>query len=226
MITSVETTTRPTDAPPVRVLVVDDHAVVALGISALLEPEADIVVVGRAATIAEAVVLATQLAPDVVLMDFRLPDGTGVDAIGRLGEAGCTAGVIMLTAAADRRVLRLALEAGSLGFLSKNAAADDLTGAIRAAARGESAFSADMLRHLARLGRSREDVDEELTARECDVLQLSADGLTPEEIADRLHLSHHTVRNHLRHAMSKLGAHTKLHAVVLAMQADLISITH
>lgn len=224
MIAAMSATMPPVDDRPVRVLVVDDHAVVSLGISALLDAEHDIDVVGRAASIAEAVTCATELMPDVVLMDFRLPDGTGVDAIGELRQAGCAAEVIMLTAAADRRVLRLALEAGCLGFLSKNAAADDLTGAIRAGARGEPAFSADMLRHLARIGHTRQGIDEELTTRECEVLQLCADGLTPEEIAARLHLSHHTVRNHLRHAMAKLGAHTKLHAVVTAMQANLISV--
>lgn len=208
----------------VRVLIVDDYNVVALGIAALLDGDDDIDVVARASDIATAVAAATRHRPDVVLMDFRLPDGTGVDAIARMRAVGCDAAVIMLTAATDRRVLRLALEAGCLGFLSKNADHGDLVRAIRAAAHNETSFTADMLTQLVHVGRVPATTIEDLTARECDVLQLCADGLLPEEIAQQMHLSHHTVRNHLRHAMIKLDAHTKLEAVVKALQAHLISV--
>lgn len=208
----------------VRVLIVDDYAVVALGIEALLDDAEMISVAGHAADIASAVAAATRLRPDVVLMDFRLPDGTGADAIGELRRAGCDAAVVILTAATDRRALRLALEAGCVGFLSKHADRGELIRAIRAAARNETAFTPDMLSHVVHLGRARAGTDAELTARECDVLQLSADGLDPEEIAEQMLLSHHTVRNHLRHAMAKLDAHTRLEAVVKALQARLISV--
>ena len=107
----------------------------------------------RASDIASAVAAATRHRPDVVLMDFRLPDRTGVEAIGQLRAAGCDAAVIMLTTATDRRVLRLALEAGCLGFLSKNADHGDLVRAIRAAARNETSFTADMLTHVVHVGR-------------------------------------------------------------------------
>lgn len=209
---------------PVSVLIVDDYSVVALGIAALLDDDRDIAVVGRAADVAGAVRAAVAHQPDVVLMDFRLPDGTGADAIGELRRAGCTAPVVILTAATDRRVLRLSLEAGCVGFLSKQADHADLRRAIRAAVHHESAFTADVLTDVVHVGRTQPDSDAELTARECDVLQLSADGLGPEAIADRLHLSQHTVRNHLRHAMRKLDAHTKLDAVVAAVRANLISL--
>ncbi|MEO6124656.1 MAG: response regulator transcription factor [Ilumatobacteraceae bacterium] len=210
----------------VRVMIVDDHAVVALGIAALLDGDDDIEVVARGSDVATAVTAARHHRPDVILMDFRLPDGTGLDAISQLRADGCDAAVIMLTAATDRRVLRLALEAGCLGFLSKNADHGDLVRAIRAAARNETSFTADMLTQLVHVGRVQPMTTEDLTARECDVLQLSADGLQPDEIAERMHLSQHTIRNHLRHAMTKLDAHTKLEAVVKALQANLISVDH
>lgn len=211
-------------ADTVRVLLVDDHAVVVEGIASLLDAEPDIAVVARAGDVAGAVTAATHHEPDVVLMDFRLPDGTGADAIDRLREAGCDAPVVMLTAATDRRALRLSLEAGCVGFLSKNADQADLVRAVHAAARDETAFSDDMLTHLVHVTRVQPGADGELTPRECDVLQLSAEGSSPEEIATRLHLSPHTVRNHLRHAMEKLGAHTKLDAVLKAVRAHLISV--
>jgi len=227
MIATMDDGTRgPVDGSglPVRVLLVDDHAVVAEGLAALLGGDGSIEVVARAADVAGAVGAAVHHRPDVVLMDFRLPDGSGVEAVERIRAAGCDAAVIMLTAATDRRVLRMALEAGCLGYLSKHADRRELVAAIHAAARNETAFTSDMLTHLVHVGRVQPDAGDDLTPRECDVLQLSADGKAPEEIAAALHLSHHTVRNHLRHAMTKLGAHTKLDAVVKAVQRNLISV--
>lgn len=108
--------------------------------------------------------------------------------------------------------------------MSKNAERSDLVAAITAAATNDSYFTRDVLKHLVHLRRFEQVENDELSDREVEVLQLSADGLTPEEIAERLYLSSHTVKNHLRHAMGKLGAHTKLEAVVKAVRSRIISL--
>ncbi len=208
----------------ITVVIVDDHDVVALGLKALLDDADGIDVVGSATTSAEAFTLVSNRRPDVVLMDYRLPDGTGAEAARQFKDARLDTNVVMITSVADRRVLAQALDAGCCGFLSKNSDRADLVNAIEAAAAGESYFTRDVLKHLVRLRRFDEVGNTELSDREVEVLQLTADGMYPEEVADRLHLSGHTVKNHLRHAMAKLDAHTKLEAVVKAVRARLISI--
>ncbi len=212
------------DAQPTRVLIVDDHDVVALGLQSLLGEVDGIDVVGRAGSVAEALASFDRLQPDVVLADYRLPDGTGADVARALRERSVEVRVVMVTAAADRHVLAQALDSGCSGFVSKNADRDDLVAAVRAAAEDDSYFTQDVLKHLVHLRRFEQIDGHELTDREVEVLQLTAEGLGAEEIADRLHLSHHTVRNHLRHAMEKLDAHTKLDAVVKALRGRVISI--
>ena len=209
---------------PITVLIVDDHEVVALGLRALLDDDDRIEVIGTATTGAEAVAIVAERRPDVVLMDYRLPDGTGAETARTLRDTGADTNVVMITSVADRRVLSQALDAGCCGFLSKNSDRADLVDAITRAARGESYFTRDVLKHLVHLRRFDEVGQSELSDREVEVLQLTADGCSSDEIAERLHLSAHTVKNHLRHAMNKLDAHTKLEAVVTALRARLISI--
>ena len=213
-----------TDARSIRVLIVDDHDVVALGLQSLLDDVDGIDVVGRAGSVADAVAGFDRHQPDVVLADYRLPDGTGADVTRTLRERSADVRVVMVTAAADRHVLAQALDSGCSGFVSKNADRDDLVAAIRAAADDDSYFTQDVLKHLVHLRRFEQIDGHELTDREVEVLQLTAEGLGADEIADRIHLSHHTVRNHLRHAMTKLDAHTKLDAVVKAVRGRVISI--
>jgi DNA-binding NarL/FixJ family response regulator len=208
----------------ITVVVIDDHEVVALGLTALLADADGLDVIGTATTCAAAVQLVTKKRPDVVLMDYRLPDGTGADTARAFKEAQLGVNVVMITSVADRRVLSQALDAGCCGFLSKNSDRADLIEAITAAAAGESYFTRDMLKHLVHLRRFDDVGQAELSDREIEVLQLTADGMYPDEVAKTLHLSAHTVKNHLRHAMSKLDAHTKLEAVVKAVRARLISI--
>ncbi len=212
------------DAQPTRVLIVDDHDVVALGLQSLLEDVDDIDIVGRAGSVAAALEAFDHDQPDVVLADYRLPDGTGADVARLLRARSADVRVVMVTAAADRHVLAQALDSGCSGFVSKNADRDDLVAAVRAAADDDSYFSQDVLKHLVHLRRFEQIDGHELTDREVEVLQLTAEGLSADEIADRIHLSHHTVRNHLRHAMEKLDAHTKLDAVVKAVRGRVISI--
>lgn len=209
---------------PIRVVIVDDHDVVALGLKALLEDEPDIAVVSIERTARDAVTAATKYSPDVVLMDYRLPDGSGADATTTICKIDNAPRVVMITAVADRTVLGKALDAGCTGFVSKNADRADLVGAVRAAAGNDSYFTHDMLKHLVSLRRFDQVEGAALSGRECEVLQLTAHGKSPAQIAADLHLSGHTVKNHLRNAMAKLDAHTKLDAVVKAARARIISI--
>lgn len=208
----------------IRVLLVDDHDAVALGLRALVDDADDIDVVAIAGSVADAIAAADRHSPQVVLVDYRLPDGTGADLARALRETDDPPAVVMISGDADRRVLGLALEAGCVGFVSKQADRDDLVESIRAAAAGDSYFTRDMLKHLAHLRRFDQVDVAQLADREIEVLQLTADGMSPDEIAEELFLSPHTVKNHLRHAMAKLDAHTKLDAVVKAVRARLISI--
>lgn len=213
-----------TDSGSLSVLIVDDHETVGLGLRALIEDEPDVEVLGIVGSVADGVAAAERLHPDVVLVDYRLPDGTGADAARKIRMSQEPSAVVMVTASADRRTLSEALEAGCSGFLSKNADREDIVAAIRSAADNDSYFTRDVLKHLAHLRRFDQVEVEELSQREIDALQLTADGLSPEQIASALFLSPHTVKNHLRHAMAKLDSHTKLEAVVKAVRLRLISI--
>lgn len=210
----------------IRVVIVDDHAVVALGLRALLDDVDGIEVVALATSVRQAVEAAHLHHPDVILLDYRLPDGTGVEASMQIHLLPTPPRIVMVTAAADRRVLGHALDAGCIGFVSKNADRQNLIDAIRAAAEGQPYFTPDMLNHLSHLRRFDEVDVSELSRRERDVLQLVADGLSLDQIANTLFLSTHTVKNHIRNAMGKLNVHTKLEAVVAAARARIISIDH
>ena len=208
----------------VRVLLVDDHEVVALGLQALIDDEDDISVVASVRTVRDALIAVETHSPDVVLMDYRLPDGTGVECTRSIMALNKPPGVVMATSVSDRRVLGQALEAGCCGFISKNADRSDLIDAIRAGAARDSYFTRDMLTHLVHLRRFEQLDQVDLTEREIAVLQATANGDSPERIAAELYLSAHTVKNHLRHAMAKLDSHTKLDAVVKAVRSRIISI--
>lgn len=208
----------------VRVLLVDDHHMVATGLAAALSDEQGIEVVGVAPTLAEGVAMSRDLAPDVVVLDYRLPDGDGVEGTRRLRALADPPQVVVLTAAADDRVLRDALAAGCCGFLTKGATLDELDRAVRAAAAGEAVFSSDVIARLARLSRGEVRPEETLSPRELGVLRAMATGASAGEIARDLRLSEHTVRNHVRNVLAKLGAHTKTEAVVTAARAGLIDL--
>ncbi len=212
------------NGPGVKVVIVEDHEMVAQGLAALLEDEADIHICASVRTVKDAIDAVERHGPDVVLMDYRLPDGTGVDAALAIRDQPDSPGVVMITSVVDRRVLNQALDAGCCGFVSKNADRRDLIDAVHAGARRDSYFTRDVLKHLVHLKRFDAPDGNELSQREIEVLHATAQGKSPDEIADDLFLSAHTVRNHLRHAMSKLEAHTKLDAVVKAIRARIISI--
>lgn len=208
---------------PVRVLIVDDHEVLAASLALVLDDQPDMTTVGVAGTIAKAKALVVSATPDVVLLDHRLPDGDGVAAIGELRRLRPSAEVVVLTASAADHVLVAAIEAGAAGFVSKTRSLAEVTAAVRAAASGEAVISPELLaRLLPRLQRGRQSGHNDLTEREREVLGLLAEGLSNAAIAKQLTVSVHTVRNHIANLSAKLGAHSKLEALSIAVRDGLL----
>jgi DNA-binding NarL/FixJ family response regulator len=209
----------------IRILVVDDHQMFATSLAHALRAEPDLLVVGQAATLQQARALVVSEAPDVVLLDHRLPDGEGVSALASLQALRPSAQVVVLTATASERVLVAAMEAGASGFLTKTQQLDDVIAGVRAAAQGESVVSPALLtKLLPQLQRRTASGSGTLTDRERDILDLLAAGLTNADIGSRLSLSVHTVRNHVANLSAKLGAHSKLEAVVIAVRDGLVDV--
>ena len=212
-----------TVSAPVRVLIVDDHEVLAGSLAHVLDAEPDLQVVGVAGTLERAESRVRTALPDVILLDHRLPDGDGVAAIGRFHALRSTARVVVLTASAADHVLVAAIEAGASGFLSKTRSLAEVTSAVRAAATGESVISPEMLaRLLPRLQRNGRGAVNDLTDREREVLGLLAEGLSNAAIAEQLTVSIHTVRNHVANLSGKLGAHSKLEVLAIAVRDGLL----
>jgi DNA-binding NarL/FixJ family response regulator len=208
---------------PVRVVVVDDHQMFATTLAQALQSEPDLLVVGLATSIREARELVASATPDVVLLDHRLPDGDGVRAISELHAIRPSAQIVMLTASASDRVLVAAMEAGAAGFIAKTQRLDDVLAGVRAAAEGESMVSAKLLgRLLPRLQKRAGAPGAELTEREREILDLLATGLSNADIARRLTISVHTVRNHMANLSAKLGAHSKLEVLSIAVREGLV----
>jgi len=216
---------RGTDAVPgsARVLIVDDHEVLASSLAQVLDHEPDLTVVGSAGTLERARALLATEAPDVVLLDHRLPDGDGVEAIPGLLALRPEVSIVVLTATTADHVLVAAIEGGASGFISKTRGLDEVTSAVRAAATGESVISPEMLaRLLPRLHKREPEPRDKLTEREREVLHLLAEGLSNAAIAERLFVSVHTVRNHVANLSTKLGAHSKLEALSIAVREGLL----
>jgi DNA-binding NarL/FixJ family response regulator len=223
-------TTRETPGPgdpraggPVRLLIVDDHDMFADSLRLALSTESDLMVVGTAPSLARARQMIVSEAPDVVLLDHRLPDGLGVDSIAELKSLRPSAKIVVLTAAAEDSMLVTATEAGCAGFLLKTSPLDELVVAVRTAAAGEIMVSSDLLARLLNRLHHRDDEREHvLTAREREILELIAEGLTNGAIAKRLFISVNTVRNHVQYVLAKLDAHSKLEALSIAIRNGLI----
>ncbi len=208
---------------PIRVLIIDDHEVLASSLALVLDAEEDITTAGVATTLEQARAMIDSVQPDVLLLDHRMPDGDGVAAIPSLQALRPSLGVVVLTASSADHVLMAAIEAGASGFLSKTRSLDEVTAAVRAAAAGESVISPEMLaRLLPRFGRGKPHTADELTEREREVLALVAEGLSNAAIAERLVVSVHTVRNHIASLSAKLGAHSKLEALSIALRRGLL----
>ena len=207
---------------PVRVLVVDDHEVLSGSLALVVDAEADMESVGVARDLAEARRRVVDVQPDVILLDRRLPDGDGIEAIPELRALCPETRIVVLTASDTDQVLVQAIEAGASGFLSKSRGLGEVIGAVRTAAAGEAVISGEMLsRLLPKLTRSG-GPSVELTPREQEVLSLLADGKSNAAIAEVLFVSVHTVRNHVANLSSKLGAHSKLEALSIAVRRGLL----
>jgi DNA-binding NarL/FixJ family response regulator len=213
----------------IRVAVADDQELVRTGFRVILESEPDIEVVGEAADGREAIEVAHQRAPDVVLMDVRMPHLDGLEATRRI-VAGTEEGprVLILTTFDLDEYVYEALRSGASGFLLKDGPAEQLVSAVRVVARGEALLAPRITRRLiaefSRAGHPGVPPDrlDGLTARELDVLKLVARGLSNAEIAGELYVAETTVRTHLGHILTKLGLRDRVQAVVLAYETGLV----
>jgi len=217
---------------PIRVLVVDDHALFRRGLEMVLAQEPDIDVVGEAGDGAEAVELAADLLPDVILMDIRMPRRSGIEACSAIKEVVPSAAIVMLTISDEEADLFEALKAGATGYLLKEISIDEVATAIRAVAGGQSLISPSMATKLISEFASmtkqsaRESVPApRLTERELEVLRLVARGMNNRDIARMLYISENTVKNHIRNILEKLQLHSRMEAVVYAVREKLLEIT-
>ncbi|GLH96502.1 response regulator [Phytohabitans aurantiacus] len=203
-----------------RIIVADDHPAMRAGIVALLAAEPAIAVVGEAANGQEAVELVAGTSPDVALLDLRMPVLDGVAATERIVAGGTGTRVLILTTYDTDADIEHAVEAGAVGYLLKDTTRDQLVDAIRAAARGETVLAPRVAQRL--VARMRQPAPVALTAREMDVLNAVADGLSNPDIGRRLFIGEATVKTHLLRIFAKLDVSDRTHAVVVAIERGLI----
>ena len=206
---------------PIRLLIVDDHPVVRDGLSGIFAGDPDFEVVGQAANGVEGVRQAEELRADVVLMDLRMPEMGGVEAIKQLRKSMPSVHVIVLTTYDTENEVLSAIEAGATGYLLKDAPREDLIRAVRAAHRGESVLSPSVTGRL--MGRARRPATDAISARELEVIKLIAGGANNREVAARLFVSEATIKTHLLHVYEKLGVRDRAAAVSEAYKRHLIS---
>jgi NarL family two-component system response regulator LiaR len=211
---------------PITVLIVDDHAVVRHGIRALLDAEGGFLVVGDVGSGGEAVLLAADLAPDVVLMDLMMPEMDGVKATRLLKQRSPRSQVIVLTSYHDDEQIFPAIRAGALSYLLKSVGLDELTEAIRKAARGEAVLhphvAARLVQEIHGAPQASADLYTALSEREREVLRLIADGLSNALIADRLVISERTVKSHVNNILGKLHVVDRTQAAVFAWREGIV----
>ena len=209
-----------------RILLVDDHPLFRDGVRAALASADDLEVVGEAETVGEAVALAAELSPDVVLMDLGLPDGSGIDATRAILAAAPAVRVLVMTMTSDDEAVVAAMRAGARGFVVKGSGRADLLRSVRSVADGQAVFGPDVADRLTAYFSSLasvpgRDAFPQLTEREREVLELMARGFDNRRIARELFLSDKTVRNHVSNVMAKLEAEDRAEAVLRARNAGL-----
>ena len=205
---------------PIRILLADDHAVMRTGLRLVLERQPDFEVVGEASDGREAIDLARQLRPDVVLMDILMPHVDGIEAITHIKAEMPRVEVIALTSVLQDGSVSDAIQAGAIGYLIKDTRGDQLVQAIRDAAEGRVHLSPEAAIRLAKDLRRPERV-ESLTKRETSVLKLVAEGLANKEIARRLSISEKTVKAHLNNVFAKLDVHSRTQAALEAIRSGI-----
>ena len=209
---------------PIRVLIVDDHPVYRDGLRGLVERAPDLELVGEAENGVAAVTLAAERHPTIVLMDLRMPEMSGIEATRRIVGTDPTVGVLVLTMSEDDDSLFAAMRAGARGYIPKDADAEELLGAIRAAALGEAIFGASIATRLMSFfagGARSAAAFPELTERELEILEQIAAGRSNLEIGQRLAIAPKTVRNHVANVLNKLEVADRSQAIVRAREAGL-----
>ena len=217
-----------TDA--IRVLIADDHALFRRAIQAVLSDEEDIEVVGEAGDGNEAVALAVEHAPDVILLDVNMPKLGGIDAARAIKEQLPSAQVVMFTVSDEESDLFEAIKAGASGYLLKEVDPSEVAGAVRQIQAGQSllspAVASKLVSEFASMAKRSDEraMRPKLTDRELEVLGLAADGLTNRQIGRKLHISENTVKNHMRNILEKLHLHSRMEAVLYAVREELIDL--
>lgn len=207
----------------IRVILADDHAVVRKGIHDFLQEDGDIEVIAEASDGGKVKELILDLHPDVAILDVRMPQATGIEVTRWVREQALPVRVLIITAYDDDPFILAALKAGADGYVLKTAEAEQITAAVRAVHRGESAIGSDIAQKLiTHMWSEQTPVVESLTDRECEVLQLAASGLTNRGIGVKLSISDRTVQGHLASIYSKLNVNSRTEAVTKALHLELI----
>lgn len=208
--------------PPIRVLIVDDHAMVRRGLATFLRAFGDLALAGEAGSGEEAVRMSAQVQPDVILMDMMLPGINGPEAIRAIRQRQPHVQVLALTSFKEGELIRHALEAGAIGYLLKDVSADELASAIRAAHSGRATLSPEATQSLVQMARQPDAPSFELTEREQTVLRLMVEGLSNTQIASRLVVSPSTIKSHVSAILTKLGVASRTEAVTLALRHGMV----
>jgi DNA-binding NarL/FixJ family response regulator len=222
----------PGDRDTVRVLIADDHALFRRGLNMVLESEEGIEVIAEAEDGEDAIAKAEEFAPDVVLMDVRMPRVSGIEATRQIRDVIPTAKILMLTVSDEEEDLYEAIKAGANGYLLKEISIEEVADAIRSVVQGQSLISPSMASKLLNeFNTLAKQADEKprlqaprLTTRELEVLKLVAQGMSNRDVAEALFIAENTVKNHVRNILEKLQLHSRMEAVVYAVREKILDI--
>lgn len=210
------------DSAPIKVMIVDDHAMVRTGLATFLEISDGMVLVGEAINGEEAIRLCEQERPDVILMDLFMPDMDGVAATRAIRSQFPETQVIVITSFQEGDMVQDAIQAGAISYLLKNVSMDELVNAIRAAHQGKATMAQEAIQALVQQTSHPQEIGHDLTPREMEILELLVEGLNNPEISKKLHISIGTTRTHVSNIFSKLGVTNRAEAITLALRNNLV----